>query len=536
MTSPSDNPGSQSDSESATVDDRGILYLCNNLITLFGLLLIGAAVCLLLTFALFTVVSPTHNPYVDIIGYMVLPGILLTGLLICPIGVLWTKWRRRVGSRKVALSLRTAGIFLGISFFLVLPILGVTGYHGYHYTESTDFCSNACHAVMAPEATTYKFSPHARVSCAECHIGSGAVPLVEAKLSGLRQVYGVFTNSFERPIPPAITSLRPARETCEECHWPQKFFGDQLKENVYFSQNEQNARYDMQMLLKTGGADPSLGMAEGIHLHMLQEIEFVAIDDHLQDIPWVRYVDESGKELIYRSDARSASEPPPTGIRREMDCMDCHNRGGHRFRSPQESTDILLRSGQIDASLPFIKREAVSALVGSYPTESEALAGISKSILRFYQDERPKVWQDREARVREAIEAVQETYRQNFFPEMKVDWKSYPSNVGHLNSPGCLRCHDGLHINQHGDAISSACDTCHVFLYKNGNTLTEGEFDHPMKIHERWSGLGPHKNMRCDQCHTGGSTLLCAECHSTGEWLNLPGGGGFKKTAPKTSD
>ncbi|GJM25796.1 MAG: cytochrome c [Phycisphaerae bacterium] len=536
MTSSRNNLDSAPDVESAPADERRLLRLCNNLITLFGLLLIGVAICLLLTFALFTIVSPTHNPYVDIIGYMVLPGILLAGLIICPIGVLWTKLRQRVGSRKVAMSLRTAGIFLGISFFVVLPLLGVSGYHGYHYTESTEFCANACHSVMAPQATTYEFSPHARVSCAECHIGSGATPLVKSKLSGLRQVYAVTMETYSRPIPPAITELRPARDTCESCHWPEKFFGDQLKTNVYFSQDEKNTRYDLRMVLKTGGADASLGLMEGIHLHMLQHIEFVAIDENLQHIPWVRYLDESGQEFIYRSDGRPATEPPPEGIRRKMDCMDCHNRGAHKFRSPQESVNILLRAGHIDASLPYIKREAVSALSGSFTDRSQALTAISNDLLHFYQEEHPEVWREAEEKVTQAVEAVKREYQRNFFPEMKVNWKTYPSNIGHLDSPGCLRCHDGQHVNQNAEAISSDCNVCHTFLNEDETGLREGEFDHPMKIHERWRGLGPHRNMRCDQCHTGGPLPRCAECHATGEWLKQRGMHEFDETAPTVSD
>lgn len=272
--------------------------LWTNTLTLAGTLTSSVALLLLVTFGLFSVVSPAVNPYVDIVGYMVLPGILAFGIFLMFAGILIRSLRRRRldPSRRLRilprpdfsdpLQLRVAKL-LGLGLFALLPVTAVTGYHGYHFTDSTEFCAETCHTVMQPQAVAYQRSSHARVPCAECHIGSGASWFVKSKVSGLRQVVATFRESYPRPIPPAITELRPARDTCEECHWPQKFFGSQLREFPHYASDEQNTDHAVAMLLKTGGGDEFLGRASGIHRHMAlaARIEYIATDDKLQVIP-----------------------------------------------------------------------------------------------------------------------------------------------------------------------------------------------------------------------------------------------------------
>jgi hypothetical protein len=520
-------------------DRRQRVSLLNNWISIVGFFFVGVAILLLLTFGLFTLVSPSANPYVDIIAFLILPGILVLGLIIVPLGIVLKHWRlRRLAATHVGIlrlpqldlnNRRTRGavlLFLLISIFVVLPALAVSSYNGYHYTESTAFCGRLCHTVMEPQATAYATSPHARVRCAECHIGEGASWFVKSKLSGTRQVLAVWRNSYPRPIPPAITELRPARETCEQCHWPAKFYGRQLKQIAHYSPDEQNTRRVVKALLKTGGADESIGRVEGIHMHMVltARVEYVALDPGLQEIPWVKYVTSTGEETIYRSDGKSASDPRPEGVVRQVDCMDCHNRGAHHFRSPQQAVDLFLDVDRIDAALPFVKREAIAALTQPYPDVAAAEDGIERTITGFYGDNYPDIWKTRQASVKQAAEAIRTIYRRNFFPEMKVNWKTYPENVGHLESPGCLRCHDGEHINQRGERISSKCDVCHTFLNPvegQSNALVEGEFQHSMDLVQ-------HENLRCNQCHTGAKLPLCRDCHASGEWLDERGKEAFR--------
>ena len=508
--------------------------LWNNLISLAGLFLAAIGVVLLLTFGLFSIVTPTSNPYVDIVGYLVLPSILIVGLMTVPLGVLIKSWRLRRHDPQQKLTFRFLRIdlndptqrrvvkFFLLATFLVLPVVGVSGYHGYHYTDSSQFCAYACHDVMKPQATAYEHSAHARVSCAECHIGSGASWFVKAKLSGTRQVFATWQNSYPRPIPPAITELRPARETCERCHWPQKFFGAQLREITHFASDEKNTRRHVDMLLRTGGKDETFRSAEGIHTHMAlsNRIEYIATDERLQEIAWVRMTDEAGNVSIYRSDGRPSSDPLPKGLIRTLDCMDCHNRPAHKFRSPQEAVDLFLEGGGIDSSLPFVKREAVALLSVVYPDSESAKAQIGLSLTKFYQTNYPELWKSRRSAIYQAVDALRMIYSRNFFPDMKVDWRTYPDNIGHKISPGCFRCHEGKHVNQRGETISHKCSVCHTFLNpmeESGAsaTIKKGEFIHPLEL------IGSHKALRCDQCHSGGIApeVTCQGCHKLQQGL-----------------
>jgi hypothetical protein len=502
--------------------------LWENVITIGGMYIAILAIILLLTFGLFALVSPARNPYVDIIGYLIIPVILAFGVALMPLGILLKSWRlhRRDPSFRTTIRFpridlndprqrRVAKLTL-IGILLFLPILGVSSYHGYHYTDSTQFCANACHAVMEPQAVAFHASSHARVACAECHIGSGASWFVKSKLSGTRQVIAVMRESYSRPIPPAIKHLRPAGDTCEQCHWPNKFFGAQLRQVAHFHSDEKNTRRDVEMLVKTGGADVSTGRSEGIHSHMLMAgtVEYIAVDEKLQEIPWVRWVDHLGEELIYRSDGLSVSDPPPMGQQRQMDCMDCHNRPAHKFRSPDQAVNLFLEAGRIDTDLPFIKREAVAALSVAYPDAETARLRIVNRIIDFYRTHYPERYQAAQASVRNAADSVAQIYGENFFPYMKVDWRTYPDNIGHFESPGCFRCHDGKHVNQYGTPISHECSVCHTFMNRvpseSGQELiSKGEFQHPYPFDS------VHAALRCDQCHTGGPSPspTCTACH-----------------------
>lgn len=508
--------------------------LWTNWLTMAGTLLSSVALILLITFGLFSVVSPAANPYVDIVGYLVLPGILAAGLALMVVGILIRSLRRRRldPSRRVRLlprpdfsdplQLRVAK-FLALGLFALLPVTAVTGYHGYHFTDSTEFCAATCHTVMQPESVTYQRSPHARVSCAECHIGSGASWFVKSKVSGLRQVIATLRESYPRPIPTAITELRPARETCEECHWSKKFFGSQLKEFPHYASDEQNTDRTIALLLQTGGGDEFPGRASGIHSHMAlaARIAYIATDEKLQTIPWVTWTDDTGREHIYRSDGKPSSDPPPEGEQRTIDCMDCHNRPAHKFLSPQGSIDVAISNGRIDRNLPYAKREAVAALLPPYPsTEEEAHARIGEQLSRFYRESYPEVWESQRAPIYQAIDTTREIYSGNIFSEMNVDWTTYPDNIGHMISAGCFRCHDNRHVNENGERIKDSCDTCHTFLISDGDgeevSYRTGDFEHEMSLD------GPHSAVRCDQCHSGGASLrngACEGCHEVSQGL-----------------
>ncbi len=502
--------------------------LWNNPVTMLGLFVVVVSMILLLTFGLFSIISPSPNPYVDIVGYLIIPGFLATGVGLTPFGILLKSWwlRKRDPTQRLAFRFprvdlndpkqrRAAKYFIGGTFVL-LPVVGVTSYHGYHFTDSTEFCAQACHSVMEPQAVAFKESPHARVTCAECHIGSGASWFVKSKLSGTRQVLAMWNKSYSRPIEPAISELRPARDTCEQCHWPQKFFGTQLKQVVRYASDEANTPTEVSVLLKIGGGDESTGKPEGIHFHMALAgaIQYVAVDETLQHIPWVKWVDVAGDEWIFRSDGKPSSDPLPEGHLRSLDCMDCHNRPAHKFRAPSDAVDIQLAIGRIDTTLPFIKREAVAVLSEPYPDRETGEAKIGKEIIDFYKQKYPEVWSDRKASVKLAVDRVREIYRRNMFPSMDVDWRTYPDNIGHKYSAGCFRCHDGKHVDQRGRVIRTDCNMCHTFLNPlankdNKTIIEEGGFVHPMTLPSQ------HEDIQCHKCHTGGRAMKtsCEGCH-----------------------
>ncbi len=496
-------------------------------ITLIGVAIVLLGALLLVTFGLFNLISPTSNPYLDVFGYLVIPVLILLGLVVAAVGVAVRRWRiRRTDPlaefhRFPRIDLndprqRRSVAYLGGFVALMVPVVVVSSYHGYQFTDSVSFCTQPCHQVMAPEATTYPFSAHARVACAECHIGPGASWFIKAKISGVRQVVAVLRDTYPRPIPPAIRHLRPAAETCEQCHWPRKFYGAQLRERIHFAEDEANSRRDVQMLVKTGGGDEMTGRVEGIHMHMLLSgrMEYVATDTSLQTIPWVKWTRPNGEQLVYRADGKPAAAPPPAGERRILDCMDCHNRPAHKFPPPAVAVDLYLARGRIDPSLPYIKREAIRVLVASYPDPNTARSEIANRLTDFYRRHYPAVWTAREPEIEVAIHRVQEIYGYTFFPEMQVDWRTYPDNIGHLYAPGCFRCHDGRHRNRYGDTIGRDCNLCHDFLspveHEAGRSMIrKGEFVHPFEL------TGIHATLMCNRCHTG--ALLdptCGGCHA----------------------
>ena len=472
--------------------------------------------------------SPTQNPYVGIITYMILPGVTLTGVGLILGGATLRFLQLRRGAQVVELPkldlnntrhrLALIGTFLVVFLFLGLSAIG--GYESYHYTDSVAFCGKTCHTVMSPEYTAYQGSPHARVACVSCHIGPGAEWFVRAKISGAYQVYSVMFNKFSRPIQTPIENLRPAQDVCEQCHWPAKFWGEQLANRVHFSSDEKNTRREVGLLIKTGGGSVA-GVNAGIHYHMniQNKIWYAAADRRRQVIPWIQVQGPDGRVTEYLSTEKpfTAEELKRVEIRR-MDCVDCHNRPSHRYLPPGRALDPSLQEGRIPAELPFIKKVAVEAMVKTYATFAEADRGIEAYIRDFYQKQYPAVAKGQDQKLQAAVAEVQRVYHQNFFPEMRVSWQAYPDNIGHKEFPGCFRCHDGKHASADGKTVSHNCDTCHEFLERTqAGGLLRAEaspaFAHPWKL------AGGHTALLCGVCHTGGPAkpATCRGCHGIAE-------------------
>jgi nitrate/TMAO reductase-like tetraheme cytochrome c subunit len=455
-----------------------------------------------------------EQPYVGLVIFIIIPMFIIIGLALIPIGMLRKIVLTRKGQEEKAFRLPVVDLndrhqrnsilifTVGTCMFLFLSALG--SYKAYHYTESVDFCGRVCHNIMIPEFTAYHFSPHARVTCAECHVGTGANWYVKSKLSGLYQVYATLAHKYPRPIPTPVENLRPARETCEECHWPQKVYGKQQRMEIYYLPDEQNSRCQVEMLMNTGGGNPALGQMSGIHWHINSDIqiEYKTNDPKRLAIPRVILTNrKTGAVTVYNSTEESLDEAKAVETR-NMDCIDCHNRPSHIYRDPSKFINDAMAAGDIDASLPFIKKVATEACMEEYESTEAARQAISEKINRYYQDNYPALMTAQNRKIAIAITSVQTAFSQNIFPEMKVRWEFYPDHIGHMTNAGCFRCHDNQHVSKDGRVISQDCNTCHTIISQEKAGTAEYatsdrslEFHHPGDVGDDW------RQIPCSECH-----------------------------------
>lgn len=411
------------------------------------------------------------NPYIGIVFFLILPGLFLLGLALIPIGA-WLERRAQASGRAPSRSgwprldlndpaqRRNALLVLALTLANVV-IVALASYRGVEYMDSVQFCGQACHNVMKPEFMAYQDQPHSRVACVECHIGPGATYFAKSKFSGIRRVAAVAFRSYPRPIPPPVQDLRPARDTCEHCHWPEKFHGDKIRRIYEYAEDEKNTESVTTLQVHVGGGSERLGIAQGIHWHMnvANEVEFIATDADRNTIPWVRVKDRFGAVREY-SVSGVTPEQLARGERRRMDCMDCHNRPSHPIAAtPERAVNELMARGDIPKTLPFVRREAVKALKTQYSTQEEGDRGIAEALRGFYRSQ--SVSSLKQDDVDRAVRATVGAYRRNVFPEMNVRFGTYPSNIGHIDFPGCFRCHDDDHKSKDGKSIGQDCETCH---------------------------------------------------------------------------
>ena len=455
---------------------RPAFYLGQNPISLTGAILTTSAGLTLVTFWAYEILKggPIH-PYTGIVFFLILPGIFILGLVLMPLGALL---RRRKLRREGKLAqpypavdlrrpiLRRALVLIIFASALNASMLGIASYKGVEHMDSVEFCGETCHVVMAPEFTAYKGSPHSRVPCVDCHIGSGAPWFVRAKISGVRQVFAVAFKTYSRPIPSPVEQLRPARDTCEQCHWPQKFTGEKLLVRTKFTDDEKNTRLTTVLLMKIGGRLGAGGVGiHGRHLDNVERIHYVSTDRRRQVIPQVTYLADDGREVVYTStEIKATREQLNAGEHRTMDCMDCHNRPTHAFQMPERAVDEAMTTNKISPELPFAKKQSVALLRAEYPDRDTAARKIPASFVEFYRSKYPETYQAHRALVEASGQQVSEIYLRNVFPDMKITWGTHPNNIGHEDFLGCFRCHDGNHKSGDGKVIADDCEACHTVL------------------------------------------------------------------------
>lgn len=476
----------------------------NNWISVIGAVVaIGA----LFSFALLVWMDFTQgdqNPYLGIFTYIVAPGFLIGGLGLVFFGA-WLqrryaikhasespyRWQLDFADPRQRRYLLLLGS--GALGFLVLSAFG--SYQTYHYSESNQFCGEACHRAMDPEWVTYQRGAHARVDCVACHVGSGPEWFVKAKINGTHQLIAYLRDSYNRPIETPLTNLRPARDTCEECHWPEKFHGNVEMIYDHYLSDRANTPFTVRMLMHVNASRPG-APSGGIHWHVSEDekVEYYATDPKRQDIPWMRVTDlKNGTSRVFRTEEFTGD--PPLNEIRTMDCMDCHNRPAHDFPTANTAVERSLAAGTLSRELPNIKREAVKAItLETITTDAEAPEQIAVYLRQRYPDH-----PDTAA----AIEEVQRIFAATIFVDRKADWRVYPNHIGHKDWPGCFRCHDDRHQTETGALVgASDCNACHTILAQgSGESLqtlsAQGlDFAHPDGDLD--------DSLTCVDCHTGG--------------------------------
>ncbi|MEK7408341.1 MAG: cytochrome C [Acidobacteriota bacterium] len=448
-----------------------LVHLSNNWLSLVGVVAVTTAAILWLFLLPTSLRGDVEHPYIGILAFLALPGLFFAGLAIIPLGIYRHLRRHRALSIPVTsfppldlgdADLRRLLLFVGVTTVANLVIGTQFLYRAVTYMGGVTFCGQTCHTVMRPEFAAYQGSPHSRVECVACHIGPGASWFVRSKLSGVGQVFAVTFNTFPRPIPTPVHNLRPARETCEHCHWPQKFGHDRLRIVSKFGDDEANSKTLTVLLMRIGGGPRGPGI-HGAHLGEGVNIQYAHAGEDRQNIPWVEYANSAtGRRTVFLA-ADAKPEAVRNLTRRVMDCMDCHNRPSHAFELAEGAVDRAMADGAISSSLPYVKKTAVELLRKTYTRHEEAAETIPAALQTYYRKNHAALYAKNRDEIIRAARALVGIYQRNVFPEMKITWGTYPNNIGHMDFPGCFRCHDDR-ASADGRKITQDCNNCHRML------------------------------------------------------------------------
>lgn len=447
---------------------RPFLFYGNNWISLVGGAITTAAAFVLVGYWIVVLLGRggSENPYTGIIFDLLLPVLFLIGLMLIPIGM-GLNYRRLYRSGQIPSiypvinlsdpKFRRSLDFVIVATFLNFVIIGTASYRGVAYMDQPSFCGTSCH-VMEPEWVAYHHSQfHTNVACVECHVAPGVPGYIHAKTNGTKQLFMVLFHDYPRPIM-AGNKLPPATVTCEHCHSPNRYIGDQLVVTNDYGDDEKNTLTHTVLVMHTGG-ETAAGAFHGIHgAHYAQTIEYIATDDSRQTIPWVAVIHSDGSRTVY---ATPGFKPTPNEKLRRMGCIDCHNRAAHSFASPAQALDGALTAGLLPVSLPFLHKEGMALIQASYSSQEEAGRKIPAALDAYYRNTYPAVWNMQRGQVIAAGKELAGLYDQNVFPFMKVTWGTHPNNIGHFASPGCFRCHDGSHVTSAGKTLTNDCTVCH---------------------------------------------------------------------------
>lgn len=446
-------------------------------------------------------VTPSMKPYAAALTFLIMPGMFVFGLVLIALGFAWKRFRGGAGASQdpiqkafvmVARDKRSRRliVFVTVATLVNIAIVGAAGHAALDFMDSPTFCGQLCHTVMQPEYDSYLESPHSRVKCVQCHIGPGASWAVKSKLDGLKQVWGVLTGSYDTPIPSPVRALRPARDTCEQCHWPDKFHGNRVKFVTHFGDDEENSAEVTALLMNVGGKNPRTGEYQGVHWHVRRdtEVRYEALDNRREKV---------GKIWVYRNGELADEYSPPGDAElealetRPMDCVDCHNRPTHVFdQTPRLAVDRAFSEGLLDESVPYLHVAAVKTLEGGGDelAHDDADSYFAGALSKYYDAEHPDA-KPADEQLSKSATALAELYRRNVYPEMKLGWEAHPNHLGHhgdeQDKRGCFRCHNDEHETADGKTLSMDCDLCHEFLVEE-----EAPEDLPESLQSLFFGPG----------------------------------------------
>ena len=486
----------------------------SNMLSVIGVFIVSFNLGLIIFLSIVNAMSGGTHPYADLIIWITLPAIALIGVALIIIGIRQQRKKEMAGapaeSRFPIIDFNNPehqkkGLVLLTVLLLLSMLYAFSGYKFYEFSESTTFCGS-CHSVMGPETRSNHYSVHAKLSCTACHVGPGAKYYFIAHLRGAKEGLSLLLGRYPKPIHTPIKDLRPSQDICENCHGPKYQINQRMEGRTYYMSEKGNSLKKINLLLKMGKAETTMTKPPKMHWHTstTEEIVYSTHDPKRIDIPWIRVKRLDGKMRIYRNtESKVSDEDLAKAGTRRMDCMDCHNRSGHPTNPPALILNAMLSAGLIDPGLPEIKHLGVQMLEATYASLDDAHKGIDKQVKEFYRKSYPAVAKEKQAAIESASTALQGAYDRNYDAYMKVSWRHYGNNQGHMYAQGCFRCHDGKHKSDDGTVLSKDCSLCHLLIERisgQDNVSEKAElrvmkYPHPVDIGDSW------KQMMCIKCH-----------------------------------
>ena len=354
----------------------------------------------------------------------------------------------------------------GAAFLVAFAVLGTMSIAGWEYSNSDNFCANACHGVHPEEPYAHQQSHHAQVDCVECHVGRLSTFASIGEKSGHVAHAWMFVFGYDRPL--HSPSFSGAKDSCEGCHTKQPHRHNVVHTKRIFSTDRRNSEKELTLTMRLNGRQFDKEIRRGVNWHASGAISFISDDPQNMQIRWVEVTAPDGTTEIYNNVvAPLTADEIEQADKRVMDCSDCHNRAGHPFRNPEEEVDAALSDGRLNPRMPFIKARLLELLEQDFESEDEAKELVRKAWDKYQKDfpeiekDDPESWNAAQQYVEERQDFMANLMVRSRFLDEDVSWRSFPDHNGHKLDPGCFRCHSGRLQNADAKPITVNCTNCH---------------------------------------------------------------------------